>query len=89
MDFEKNKSTCDWSLLNSSISNPTHDELEKEISSIQEKYIGAVILGLSLLKFFGVAFQFMELKHAHPFWKNLLVIFGSVFIVIILGITNL
>ncbi len=31
MDFEKNKSTCDWSLLNSSISNPTHDELEKEI----------------------------------------------------------
>lgn len=58
-------------------------------SSIQEKYIGAVILGLSLLKFFGVAFQFMELKHAHPFWKNLLVIFGSVFIVIILGVTNL
>ncbi|MGB0896611.1 MAG: cytochrome C oxidase subunit IV family protein [Flavobacteriaceae bacterium] len=58
-------------------------------SSIQQKYAGAVILSLSLLKFFGVAFQFMELKHAHPFWKYLLVVFGSVFIILILCITHL
>jgi len=28
-----------------------------------------VILGISMLKFIGVSFYFMELKKAHVFWK--------------------
>jgi len=35
------------------------------------------IMGASLLKYIGVAFEFLELKHAHGFWK-----FFTVFIVL-------
>jgi hypothetical protein len=58
-------------------------------SFVQEKYIGAVILGLSLLKFIGVAFLFMDLRKAHIFWKATLLIFVTLFITLILGIKYL
>lgn len=34
-----------------------------------------LVLGLSAIKFLLVAFQFMELRHAHPFWQGLVVLF--------------
>ena len=42
-----------------------------------------LILVLSGIKFLLVAFQFMELKKAHPFWKTFLIIFLLAFISII------
>lgn len=36
-----------------------------------------VIIALSIAKFWLVAFQFMELKKAHPFWKYLILGFGG------------
>lgn len=39
-----------------------------------------LILFLSGIKFLLVAFQFMELKKAHPFWKILTIIFIVLFI---------
>ena len=33
------------------------------------QYATIVILGISMLKFIGVSFYFMELKKAHVFWK--------------------
>lgn len=44
------------------------------------KYIVFLILGLSGVKFILVAFQFMELKKAHQFWKSLIIIFLILFI---------
>ena len=35
-----------------------------------------VIMGLSLVKFWLVAFQFMELKNANVFWRALIIGFG-------------
>ena len=35
-----------------------------------------VIMGLSLVKFWLVAFQFMELKQANIFWRALIIGFG-------------
>ena len=37
-----------------------------------------LIMGLSLLKFWLVAFQFMELKHANIFWRALIIGFGCI-----------
>ena len=50
------------------------------------KYIVPLIMGLSLLKFWIVAFQFMELKNANVFWKVLIFAFGALlgFIVMLL-----
>ncbi len=47
------------------------------------KYISLGILLLSAIKFLLVAFQFMELKKAHVFWKILLIGYLSIFILII------
>ena len=41
------------------------------------KAIVIIIISLALFKFWLVAFQFMELKKAHPFWKFLIVIFAG------------
>lgn len=48
------------------------------------KYLTLVILGFAVLKFIGVAFYFMEIKDAHPFWKAILLIFLSIFSIITL-----
>ncbi len=41
------------------------------------------IMLASFIKYIGVAFQFLELKHAHPFWKAFSVIIVLLFITII------
>ncbi len=43
-------------------------------------YATIAILIFAGIKFLLVAFQFMEMKKAHPFWKNILVIYISLFI---------
>lgn len=48
------------------------------------KSIVHIILGLSALKFLGVAFQFMELKKAHLFWKLSLLGYLTLFIILTL-----
>ena len=47
------------------------------------KIFSILILVLSGIKFLLVAFNFMELKKAHPFWKVLIISFLSIFIIII------
>ncbi len=41
------------------------------------------IMLASFIKYIGVAFQFLELKNAHPFWKSLSVIIVLLFIIVI------
>ena len=53
-------------------------------SSLENKFVVLLILGLAAIKFLGIAFQFMELKKAHFFWKTTIVIFALIFSVIIL-----
>ena len=50
------------------------------------KIVGLIILILSGIKFMAVAFQFMELKKAHSFWKGLIITFLTLFITIIYAI---
>lgn len=45
------------------------------LSKIEMANASIIVLGLSFLKFVGVAFYFMELKNANVFWKVLLVVF--------------
>ena len=48
------------------------------------KNVSIIILMLSIVKFLLVAFQFMELKKAHVFWKITLVLFLLLFSVILM-----
>ncbi|MEE9360986.1 MAG: cytochrome C oxidase subunit IV family protein [Cellulophaga sp.] len=48
------------------------------------KYAVVVIMLLAVLKFIGVAFKFMELGKAHPFWKGCILVFLILFTTIIL-----
>ena len=56
------------------------------ISIVSLTYIIPLILLLAVLKFIGVAFNFMEMKKAHVFWKLLLIGYLVVFCGIILVI---
>lgn len=47
---------------------------------------GILILVLSAIKFSFVAFQFMELKKAHAFWKGAVLIFLLIFSTFIMTI---
>jgi hypothetical protein len=47
-------------------------------------YIVSVIMILTALKFVGVAFQFMELKKAHFFWRFSIISFITAFVALIL-----
>jgi len=51
--------------------------------SASVKYISLAVLLLSATKFLLVAFQFMELKKAHIFWKILLISYLSIFLLIV------
>lgn len=42
-------------------------------------YTVLIILALSALKFIGIAFQFMEIKKAHVFWKVIIIAFVLIF----------
>ncbi|WP_456442023.1 cytochrome C oxidase subunit IV family protein [Psychroserpens sp.] len=53
-------------------------------SNLDVRFKASIILVLAMLKFVGVAFQFMELKKAHSFWKILIGAYLLVFISIIL-----
>ena len=54
------------------------------ISMASITYTIYLILVLSSLKFLGVAFEFMDLKSAHTFWKTSLLVFLFVFMGVIL-----
>ncbi len=51
------------------------------------RYIAVAIMLLSSVKFLLVAFQFMELRKAHIFWKSLIIGFVAVFDIVILSAT--
>jgi hypothetical protein len=52
-------------------------------SSLVSSVMVALILVMSSIKFFVVAFQFMELKKAHSFWKiSLIMTLGLIIVVI-------
>ena len=53
-------------------------------STYENNYAILFILILAMLKFLGIAFQFMELKKAHSLWKVILCMFLLVFISAIL-----
>ena len=46
------------------------------------KNAGIIILILSAVKFLLVAFEFMEVKKAHPFWKTILIVYLVLFVTI-------
>ena len=54
------------------------------ISSLPFTYAAIIILVVSVIKFIGVSFYFMELKKAHIFWKVSIVIYVLLFSTIIL-----
>jgi hypothetical protein len=43
------------------------------------KYIIAIIIGLTIVKFLGISFFFMELRKANPFWKTAIIIYLVLF----------
>jgi hypothetical protein len=45
-----------------------------------------IILVLSIVKFIGVSFYFMELRKAHVFWKASILFYVVLFFVIIISI---
>ena len=53
-------------------------------SKLESKYIIFIILILAMLKFLGIAFQFMEMKKAHVFWKVLIIGFLVLFVIALL-----
>ncbi|RLD45623.1 MAG: hypothetical protein DRI89_00580 [Bacteroidetes bacterium] len=50
-----------------------------EISPITGKWTLTVILFVTLIKFLGVAFRFMDLKNAHKHWKIIFIVFILLF----------
>lgn len=51
---------------------------------INSTYAVVIIVVLSILKFIGVSFYFMELKKAHVFWKASILLFVMIFGIITL-----
>ena len=45
--------------------------------NVSVEIMAITVVSLALIKFWLVAFQFMELKKAHPFWKYLILGFGG------------
>ena len=58
------------------------------VSGTSLTYVIPLILLLAVLKFIGVAFNFMEMKKAHVFWKIILVSYLLIFCIIILAINS-
>jgi len=54
------------------------------ISSLSLSNAAIVIIVLSVIKFIGVSFYFMELKKAHVFWKASVLIYLLLFSTIVL-----
>ncbi|RLD74678.1 MAG: hypothetical protein DRJ10_16675 [Bacteroidetes bacterium] len=53
-----------------------------EMSATAAKWTLVVILMVTAIKFFGIVFQYMELKDANKGWKFIFVIFILIFSVI-------
>ncbi|HEU4790652.1 MAG TPA: cytochrome C oxidase subunit IV family protein [Flavobacterium sp.] len=49
-------------------------------------FVAPLIMALAAFKFLLVAFQFMELKKAHSFWKISLILTLGLLVVLIIGI---
>lgn len=49
------------------------------VSGSEINYAALLIIGIAVLKFILVAFEFMELKKAHVLWKYLLLGFLGIF----------
>jgi len=47
------------------------------------KFFVFTILSLSAIKFMLVAFDFMEMKKAHPFWKVFIVFYVLIFVSVV------
>jgi heme/copper-type cytochrome/quinol oxidase subunit 4 len=45
--------------------------------NVSVEIMAITVVTLALIKFWLVAFQFMELKKAHSFWKDLILGFGG------------
>ena len=52
------------------------------VSESNMLYASIIVILLSVIKFLGVAFYFMDLKKAHVFWKSSVLIFVILFSVI-------
>ncbi len=50
------------------------------VSKLDSKSVILLVLMFSALKFLGIAFEFMEMKKAHLFWKVMIVGFLVVFV---------
>jgi hypothetical protein len=55
-----------------------------EESSIHIPGLIFIILGVALVKFLGIGFQFMELKHAHLIWRFSFTSFILLFLIIVI-----
>lgn len=52
--------------------------------NVSAEIMATTVVTLALIKFWLVAFQFMELKKAHLFWKYLILGFGSLMMIILI-----
>jgi len=49
------------------------------VSGSEVNYAALIIIGIAVLKFIFVSFEFMELKKAHVLWKYLIIGFLGIF----------
>jgi len=55
-------------------------------SFIVSAFVAPLVLVLAVAKFLLVAFQFMELKKAHSFWKISLIVTLGLLVVLLIGL---
>lgn len=56
------------------------------LSTQTEAFVVIGVILISALKFIGVSFYFMELKHANSFWKGSVLVFLMFFITAVITI---
>lgn len=49
-------------------------------SSGHPAWLGSAVLAIAFAKMMLVAFRFMNLRHAHPFWKSAVVLVIAIFV---------
>lgn len=54
------------------------------VSESNMLYASVLIIVLSIVKFLGVSFYFMELRKSHPFWKLSVLIFVVLFAITVI-----
>lgn len=53
--------------------------ISASFAQLGSAYTSLIVLALSVFKFIGIAFQFMEIKKAHAFWKIIILAFVLMF----------